>query len=405
VRGVFGLVFKLAMHSWSLGVLRNLSFVPRPSDDPRTHASGVDTDRVLLFGGGVAVGWGVSSHDLALPGNLARALSALTSRGTDVDVLAEPGYLASNAVRNLRNVDLSRYDAVVVTLGLLEAVQIVPVRIWRRDFDRVLDYLAASTSAQVFVLGVHSLTRITAYDALVAPFASQHRSELNRASAELSARDHRATFIDFDPPRKKPHTRDRSTDDYRDAARFLSAWMAPVLNRTYAESHSERERHELENVADERTRQRAVDELHILDTPPEARFDQIVAFAQNAFHTRFAALTVIDHDRQRKMAGAGKGWAELPREFSICSTTIQQSEVLIVGDVTVDARFPTFVPVDGEEPVRFYAGFPVEAPAGERIGALCVFDTVPRDPATVDRALLRDLALMVQREVWRSAAG
>jgi GAF domain len=391
------------MHSWTLAVVRNLSFVPRPSDDPRTHASGVDIDRVLVFGSGVAVGWGVSSHDLALPGSLARALSVLTGRGTDVDVLARPGYRVSNAVRNLGTIDVSRYDAIVLTLGLIEAAQLISIRTWRRDFDRLLDYLAESTSARIYVLGVRSLTRITAYDALVAPVASQHRAALNHASAQLCVRDKRATFIGFDPPQSKERTRYRSTEDYRNTARFLAAWVAPGLTRTHNRSRLEPEGNDRANGMDERARQRAVDELDILDASPDERLDQIVAFAQQAFQTQFAALTVIDRDRQWQKAVAGLERTEKSREHSICAITIQQSGELVVRDVTEDDRFPA-ANVEGEEPVRFYAGFPVEAPAGERIGALCVFDTSPRDPATVDRALLRDLALMVQREVWRSAA-
>jgi hypothetical protein len=392
------------MHSWSIGVLRNLSHVPRPSDDSRTHASGVDIDRVLLFGGGIAVGRGVSSHDLALPGTLARAISALTSRGTDVDVLADPGYLASNAIRNLGKTDLTRYDAIVLTLGLVEAAQLASIRTWRRDFDRLLGYLAESTSARIYVLGVHSLTRITAYDAFVAPFASRHRTELNAATAQLSARDKRATYIDFDPPRPPERTRYRTTEDYRNAGRFLAAWIAPELNRDFAERHRERERNERANGLDESARQRAVDNLDILDESPDERLDQIVAFAQQAFRTRYAAVTIIDRERQWQKAIVGHERAEKPREFSICAITIQQSSVLVVRDVTEDDRFPT-AHAEGERAVRFYAGFPVEAPAGERIGTLCVFDPAPRDPSTVDRALLRDLGLMVQREVWRSAAG
>ena len=77
------LALRPLMRSWVRQVFRNLADVPRPLDDPRAHASGVDSDRILLFGGGAAVGWGVLSHNLALPGSLARALSDLTGRGAD----------------------------------------------------------------------------------------------------------------------------------------------------------------------------------------------------------------------------------------------------------------------------------------------------------------------------------
>lgn len=53
----------------------------------------------------------------------------------------------------------------------------------------------------------------------------------------------------------------------------------------------------------------------------------------------------------------------------------------------------------GEPHVRFYAGYPIEAPSGEPIGALCVMDSHPRAVDTFDHALLRRLALMLQAKL------
>jgi hypothetical protein len=49
--------------------------------------------------------------------------------------------------------------------------------------------------------------------------------------------------------------------------------------------------------------------------------------------------------------------------------------------------------------MRFYAGYPVEAADGTRIGALCVFDREPRSADSIDLTALRDLALAIQREL------
>jgi GAF domain-containing protein len=54
--------------------------------------------------------------------------------------------------------------------------------------------------------------------------------------------------------------------------------------------------------------------------------------------------------------------------------------------------------------VRFYAGYPIEAPDGVCVGTLCVFDPEPREFGDADAALLRGLALMAQSELHRSAA-
>ena len=57
----------------------------------------------------------------------------------------------------------------------------------------------------------------------------------------------------------------------------------------------------------------------------------------------------------------------------------------------------------GPAGLRYYAGYPVEAPNGTRIGALCVFGRSPRgtDEAESDLDVLRELALLAQRELWR----
>jgi hypothetical protein len=398
MHGVVRGVLQPVMHSWGGSFLRSLSHAPRPTDDPRVHASGVNSDRILLFGGGASVGWGVSSHDLALPGALARALTALTGRGTDVDVVARPGFAASGAIRELAGVNLERYDAIVLTLGLNESVQLASIRLWRRDVDELLDYLTTrlATRAHVYLLGVHSVTTITGYDRLLAPIAAQHRGELNRVTAELCARGTRATFIPFDQDRASGTTRERNADEYRQGGRILAEILAPALNEAFDESRAT-----TPIRTDEDTRQHAVDALHILDTPPEERFDRIVAFAQRAFHARYAALTIIDRDRQWQKSAAGAEREEVEREYSICATTMLLPGELIVPDTLADERFPQPPAEEGKPPVRFYAGFPIEAPEGERIGALCVLDTEPRDESSIDRTLLRDLALMVQREVWR----
>ena len=61
--------------------------------------------------------------------------------------------------------------------------------------------------------------------------------------------------------------------------------------------------------------------------------------------------------------------------------------------------------VTGPAALRYYAGYPVEAPDGTRIGALCVFGRSPREQSEgeADLDVLRELALLAQRELWRWA--
>ena len=55
------LILRPVMRIWGVEARRRLSSAPVPIDDPRTHAPGVDCDRVLIVGSGAAVGWGCSA--------------------------------------------------------------------------------------------------------------------------------------------------------------------------------------------------------------------------------------------------------------------------------------------------------------------------------------------------------
>ena len=57
----------------------------------------------------------------------------------------------------------------------------------------------------------------------------------------------------------------------------------------------------------------------------------------------------------------------------------------------------------GDPNIRFYAGYPLTTPTGERIGALCVFDPKPRSFTGDEKGLLQDLALWVQKEMMIDA--
>jgi GAF domain-containing protein len=74
--------------------------------------------------------------------------------------------------------------------------------------------------------------------------------------------------------------------------------------------------------------------------------------------------------------------------------------MFVVEDASRDETFSGHPWVVGQDHVRFYAGYPLEAPEGARVGALCVVDTKPRQFSRTEAALLRELALRVQGLIW-----
>ena len=156
-------------------------------------------------------------------------------------------------------------------------------------------------------------------------------------------------------------------------------------------------------IHNEVTRQKALDDLHIVDTPPEERFDRITRLAQQLFGVETAAISLIDHDRQWFKSKIGTTLTEGERSQAFCDFTIRKPEIFDVVDARQDSRFANNSLVLGDPNIRFYAGYPLTTPSGERIGALCVFDPKPRSFTGDEKGLLQDLALWVQKEMMIDA--
>ena len=140
--------------------------------------------------------------------------------------------------------------------------------------------------------------------------------------------------------------------------------------------------------AEEDERLAALRELLLLDTPPEERFDRLARFAAEQLDTPIALLTLMNDHRQWFKSRMGLEATETPREISFCGHAILKNELFVVEDASRDPRFADNPLVTGDPHIRFYAGAPLSAPGGHRIGTLCVIDTVPRTLGTVERSIL-----------------
>lgn len=142
---------------------------------------------------------------------------------------------------------------------------------------------------------------------------------------------------------------------------------------------------------------------HILDTPREADFDEIVQLAADICGTPISVVNLIDEDRQWFKAEVGLGVRETPLDTSICAHAILERGVVEVPDTALDARFQDNPLVQGDPGLRFYAGALLETQDGLPLGTLCVLDTVPRTLTEMQRSALRVLGhqVMTQLELRR----
>lgn len=152
--------------------------------------------------------------------------------------------------------------------------------------------------------------------------------------------------------------------------------------------------------ADEAARLAALQRYEILDTEPEEEFEEIVSLIKSIFSIPFAAINLIDHDRQWAKAAAGmcRSGVNCDRADAFCDHTIRGTAPLIVEDARQDPRFKDNHFVVGPAGLRSYLGVPLRTPEGYNIGALCVFGDEPRSFTAADVEVLINFSKVVMSQ-------
>lgn len=157
---------------------------------------------------------------------------------------------------------------------------------------------------------------------------------------------------------------------------------------------------------EEADRLAALRQYGVLDTTPEASFDDLATLAARICDAPMAAVSLVDAERQWFKAEIGLGVAETPRPASFCAHAMLSDQALVITDAQRDPRFADNPLVTGAPHIRFYAGFPLKTPTGAPLGALCVLDEKARPEGLTDlQALaLKTLAqqVMTQLELRRA---
>lgn len=152
-------------------------------------------------------------------------------------------------------------------------------------------------------------------------------------------------------------------------------------------------------------RERVLGEFGILDSPDEQDFDDLTALAARLCGTPAALVSLLDADRLWFKSRWGTTETEVPRDTSFCDSILETRTMLVVPDATRDVRFRNSPLVTAACGVRFYAGAPLVMSDGVCVGALCVFDTVPREFGRQQRLDLAMLARQVVSQLELRRAG
>jgi GAF domain-containing protein len=149
----------------------------------------------------------------------------------------------------------------------------------------------------------------------------------------------------------------------------------------------------MKDNAQEFARQRALDTYRIVDSLPEAAYEDIVQLASTLCGAPIALISLIDRDRQWFKARTGLDVQQTEREIAFCDHAIRQPDRMMeVPDASRDPRFADNPLVTGAPDIRFYAGMPLVTPGGAAIGTVCVIDREPRELDATQRGALAALA-------------
>lgn len=150
---------------------------------------------------------------------------------------------------------------------------------------------------------------------------------------------------------------------------------------------------------DDARRVAALRALRVAGTLPEERFDRITRLACQVFSVPIARIHLIDQQRLWVKSHHGLALTEMVRDSSFCGHAILHDAPLVVHDCLLDMRFSDSPLVVGQTQLRFYAGQPLHAADGARVGTLCIFDRQPRSLSDSELVALADLASLVDHEL------
>jgi PAS domain S-box-containing protein len=147
----------------------------------------------------------------------------------------------------------------------------------------------------------------------------------------------------------------------------------------------------------------ALDELHLLDSKPEACFDRITRLAASVLRARLAAMCLADRERvwfksAWGLERLGIRAREIPREAALCTQALECESVAVWSDL--ERAMPGHPWVAGGPRLRFFAAAPIHW-RDSQIGMLCVADVRarPQGLQTREREWLTEFAALIEDEL------
>ncbi len=148
---------------------------------------------------------------------------------------------------------------------------------------------------------------------------------------------------------------------------------------------------------DEQSRLDALAEYDVDSLSIQESFDRLTGLMTRHFDVSVAFIGLIDRTTEEIVACTGADWTQLKREDTVCTHSMLQDDVMVVEDITEDARFASNETLQRLGIVS-YAGANLTTPGGNTIGQLCLIAYEPRtysEDETDDLQEFADLAMEI----------
>jgi len=133
------------------------------------------------------------------------------------------------------------------------------------------------------------------------------------------------------------------------------------------------------NILD-RKRLETLESFEVMDSLPEAIYDEITSLAASICNTPASIISLVDDKRQFFKSHHGLDFNGTPLNESFCKyVIIDDEDLLIVENTHIDERFANYPSVKENPHVSFYAGASLTTATGDRLGTLCVLDYKTRE--------------------------
>jgi GAF domain-containing protein len=151
--------------------------------------------------------------------------------------------------------------------------------------------------------------------------------------------------------------------------------------------------------ADDPARLRALERYQLLDARREQILDDVVAATARLFRVSNAMLSIVEESSVLIKAPynlpEGVELERIPRNQSLCSATILQTDTVVFEDVEKNSASGVDISLILRMGLHFYAGHNLRTADGDNIGTLCLLDGPPRQFPHAERQLLGQLAGLV----------